>query len=660
MSPLVVLVLGDCMLIGLGLAYLPRLPLRLEERLAVAGPLGALALSLAGWALAVPLGFDLTTLGLAVALANACSLPGWRRGAATLREDARAMAARVQLAWRNPDSLRPLLALLAVAWPLIARIFSLAWVTTADGGLAAGHLATWGDGAAHLAYAGAFATGGEVPAGSPIAAGEPLRYHVLVDLFAAQASLLGVPLPSALAVTSGFLALSFPAVAYLAGVRLTGSRHAALVGVVVFCAGGGLGFVHLLDDIRGSGIDVLWDLPRPYARDPDADLWMDNPSLAYLHAQRNGLLGLPLALAALTLVWSAQQARRTDGLVAAGVLVGALPLANGFAFLIAMAIIGAWALLDRTHAWWRFFVPALVLGLPVAWWLQPPESSVRWLPGWMADGGVGDWLWFWFRNAGPFIVLLVVACAWRGTVRPGLVKAFLPVWLLWVVPNLVAFHPWEWNNTKYFAFWQLLGAFLVGAVVVRVGRAGRLGAACAALALGALCLSGGLDLLRATDRETSAIPWTTADGLAVAHWVRDELPPDAVIAVAPTNIHPVTALSGHAVVSGYPGWTYDLAIPDWRRRVDDEIAILRGGPAALQAAERRAVDYVVIGPLERAPDIAADDRWWSRHTTTVFRSGDWTVYSVESWAVAPRRRRGRSLGGLGATGPPGRLARPPG
>ena len=649
MSPLVVLVLGDCLLVGLGLAYLPRVELRFEERLAVAGPLGALALGLAGWALAVPFGFDLTTLGLAVARVHACSLPGWRRAAGTLRGDARAMAARVRLPWRDPESLRPLLALLAVAWPLTVRIFSLAWVTTADGGLAAGHLATWGDGAAHLAYAGAFATGGEVPAGSPIAAGEPLRYHVLVDLFGAQVALLGVPLPSALAVTSGFLALAFPAVAYLAGVRLTGSRHAALVGVVVFCAGGGLGFVHLVDDVRSSGVGVLADLPRSYARDPDAGLWMDNPSLAYLHAQRNGLLGLPLALAALTLVWmaqsaraargveGAQRARRPDGLVAAGVLVGALPLANGFAYLISVAVVGAWALLDRGLPWWRFFVPALVLGLPVAWWLQPPESSVRWLPGWMADGGVGGWAWFWFRNAGPFIVLLVVACAWRGTVRPGLVKAFLPVWLLWVVPNLVAFHPWAWNNTKYFAFWQLLGAFLVGAVVVRIGRAGRLGAAGAALALGALCLSGGLDLLRATDRD-SAIPWATADGLAVARWVRDELPADAVLAVAPTNTQPVTALSGHAVVSGYPGWTYDLALPDWRRRVDDEIAVLRGGPRGLDAAERRGVDYVVIGPLERGPDVGADDAWWGRHAPAVFRSGDWAVYPVATGDA--RRPRG--------------------
>lgn len=625
MSLLALLLFGDCVLVGVGLSYLAGVPLRFEERLAVASPLGALVLGLAGWGLAVPFGFDLATLTLAVAAAGVCSLPGWRRGAPEIAAEARDMARRVRLRWREPESLRPLLALLAVAWPVTIRIFSLAWITTPDGGLAAGHLSTWADGAAHLAYAGAFASGGSFPPGSPIAAGEPLRYHLLADFFGAQVSLLGPSLPSALALTSGFLALSFPAVAYLAGARLTGSRHAALLGVLVFCAGGGLGFVHLFGDLNDAGPGVLWHLPRAYARDPDAGLWMDNPALAYLHAQRNGLFGLPLGLAALTLVFRAQRERRPGGLVAAGVLVGAIPLANGFAFVVTLAVVGAWALLDRHQPWWRFFVPALVLGLPVAWWLQPPESSLRWLPGWMADGGVGGWLWFWFRNAGPFLVLLVVACVWRGTVRTGFVRAFLPVWLLWLVPNLVAFHPWEWNNTKYFAFWQLLGAFLVGAVLVRIARWGRPGVAVAALALGALCLSGALDLWSATDEE-AAIPWTSAHGLAVARWVRDELPDDAVLAVAPTNTQPVTSLSGRAVVSGYRGWTFDIGVPDWVERADDEVAVLRGGRAGREAARRRGVDYVVIGPLERQPDIGADETWWARHGEAVFRSGAWTVY----------------------------------
>ena len=624
------LVLVPAFATGLGLTWLSGLRLGPEERLAVAAPLGALVLGLWGWVLGWLFGFHLTSLSLALLAAVGTSLPGWRRagGAPGLRAEAADLWRRVRLPVRDPASLVPLVVLLAVAWPITVRILSLAWVTTADGGLAAGHLSTWSDGSAHLAYAGRFSGGGVVPIDSPIAAGEPARYHLLADFFAAQVGLLGVALPSALAITSGFLALAVPAVLYGCGVRLVGGRAAAVLGTVLFCGAGGMGVVHLARDVGDLGWSALVHLPREYSRDPASGLWMDNPTLSYLYAQRNGLLGLPLGLVALTLVWETCRGRARS-LVPAGVLVGLLPLANGFAYLVVVAVVAVWAVLyDRSQPWWRFFGPALALGAPVAWWLQPAESSVRVLVGWMAPDGLGPWVWFWLRNLGPFLPLLVLATVWRGTVRTGFARGFAPFWLLWIVPNLVAFHPWEWNNTKYFAFWLLVGSFLVAAVLVRLARTGAPGAVAAALLAVALTGTGVADLYRATDRSVTLIPWATADGLATAGWARRSLPADAVIATAPTNVNPVTALSGRRAVSGFPGWTFDIGVPDWSQRVDDTRAILLGGPAALEAIERRSVDYVVVGPLERAPEVGVDEAWWAANGRFVFRSGDWVVYAV--------------------------------
>src|SRR5690606_38113516 len=157
----------------------------------------------------------------------------------------------------------------------------------------------------------------------------------------------------------------------------------------------------------------------------------DNPTLTYLYAQRNGLFGLPLGLVVLTLVWSTR-GQGGSALLPGGVLLGLLPLASGHAFVTAFAVVVAWATLyDRTRPWWRFFGPEVLLGAPVALWLQPPESAVRVLVGWMADGGVGGWLWFWLHNLGPFVPLLMIATAWRGSLRTDFVRWFLPVWLLW-------------------------------------------------------------------------------------------------------------------------------------------------------------------------------------------------------------------------------------
>ena len=628
------LVLVPAFVTGLGLTWLSGLRLGPEERLAVAAPLGALVLGLWGWVLSWLAGFHLSSLSFALLAAVGTSLPGWRRagGAVGLRAEAADLWRRVRLPVRDPASLVPLVLLLAVAWPLTVRILALAWVTTADGGLAAGHLSTWSDGSAHLAYAGRFSGGGVVPIDSPIAAGEPARYHLLADFFAAQVGLLGVPLPSALAVTSGFLALSVPAVLYACGVRLVGGRAAAVLGTVLFCAAGGMGVVDLARDLYHGTADAGWSalvhLPREYSRDPAAGLWMDNPTLSYLYAQRNGLLGLPLGLVALTLVWETCRGRARS-LLPAGVLAGLLPLANGFAFLVVLAVVGVWAVLyDRRQPWWRFFGPAVVLGAPVAGWLQPAESSVRVLVGWMAPDGLGPWVWFWLRNLGPFLPLLVVATVWRGTVRTGFARWFAPMWLLWVVPNLVAFHPWEWNNTKYFAFWLLVGSFLVAAVLVRLARTGVAGSVAAAVLVAALTATGVADLYRATDRTVTLIPWASADGLATASWTRRSLPADAVLVTAPNNVNPVTALSGRRVVSGFPGWTFDIGVPDWSQRVDDTRTILLGGPAAREAIRRRGVDYVVVGPLERAAEVGVDEAWWAANGRFVFRSGDWVVYAV--------------------------------
>ena len=622
-----------CAVAGFGVTGWSRLPLRFEERLAVAGPLGALAVGLAGWGWSVLVGFGLGSVGLAVATATVVSLPGWTALAPTLGADAADAWRRVRLPFRDPESLKPLVALLAVAWPLTIRIFSLAWMSNGAGGLDVGHLATYADGAAHLAYAGRFVSSGSVPIDLPMAAGEPARYHLLADFFGAQVSLLGISLHSALAVTSGFLALFFPAIAYCCGVRLVGGRWAAVLGVVIFCAGGTLGFVHLVGDLGDQGWRILWELPRDYSRDPDSLLWMDNPSLSYLHAQRNGLFGLPLGLVALTVLRCGVEERRPAAFATAGVLVGAVPLANGFAFVVPLAIALAWAAMDPRRPWWRFFVPALALGLPVAWWLQPAESVVRWFPGWMAEDDAVGWVVFWGRNAGPFLLLLVAACLWRGTVPGRMVRAFLPFWLLWIVPNLVAFHPWEWNNTKYFAFWQLVGSFLVGALLVRLARdglAGRVvvGRIVAAAALVALTASGVADLSRAADRSATLIGWASADALEVADWLRTATDPDVVVAAAPAIDEQVVALSGRSFVSGFPGWTYDLGVPDWSARATDAQTILQGGPEGLATARARGAELVVIGPIERGPAFGADEAWWAANAELVHRSGDWSVYQV--------------------------------
>ena len=123
-------------------------------------------------------------------------------------------------------------------------------------------------------------------------------------------------------------------------------------------------------------------------------------------------------------------------------------------------------LADRRRTWLWFIVPAAVIGLPLAWAISPETNSIRWLLGWMAPQSDQAWPWFWFRNVGLFLPLFAGLALLGGGPRR-LRRLTTPLWLWFIVPNLIAFHPSEWNNTKYFLFWQIAGCLLIASWLSR-------------------------------------------------------------------------------------------------------------------------------------------------------------------------------------------------
>src|SRR3989442_12381180 len=81
---------------------------------------------------------------------------------------------------------------------------------------------------------------------------------------------------------------------------------------------------------------------------------------------------------------------------------------------------------------------------------------------------------FWIWNTSLLLPLLIVGQAlgrWFPTAFP---KWFAPMWLWFVVPNIVVLQPWPWDNTKFFVFWALLGSVVVGGVLAGLLRLGSL------------------------------------------------------------------------------------------------------------------------------------------------------------------------------------------
>jgi hypothetical protein len=632
---------------GFGLTYLIGLGLLLEERIAFGAVLGATAVAALSLVLSLVI-HDVTALTVLAAL-GFVALVG-AAAAAWQRKQLVADIAEARVRWgaspRTPGHPWPLAAVAVVCGAWTVHFLHQAYVYT-PAGLYAGYVNIWGDWAAHLSFAGSFAYGHNFPPEYPIDPGHHLGYPFMIDFLAANLVPLGSSLTSALVWTSGLLGLAFPTVLYLAAQRFAGGRAAAAIAVFVFLLSGGLGFVYLVGDIQHFGLSALVHLPREYTLNRDLNFQWLNPVLAYLVPQRSTLFGFSLALILLVILWLAARDRSGwQPFVFVGIVAGILPVYHVHAYGTVVALSAFWALFTLRIHWLGFFIPALAIGIPILAWMWPPANTslcgngaslhgycfeVGWLsyldgqhdlPIWFGR----DWVWFWIKNTSVFIPLLVAAQLLRSWIPTAFASWFAPMWLWFLVPNVILLQPWDWDNTKFFVFWALLGSILIGGFLARMFQRGPGSAIVASALLVLLGLAGALDLARASDFSVSSVQFTDTGGLQVADWVRAHTSPTAVFVVADEHNSPIPTLAGRRVMIGYPGWLWTYGLPDYVQKGADEKRILDGDPAAMELVRQYGVDYVMIGPQE-IPRGASRD-YWDRHGTLVYDHGGYAVYKV--------------------------------
>ena len=635
----VALLLADCVLVGVGLTYLTGLGLRIEERVAYGAVVGFMAVTLvgygAGWAVGALTGP--VVIGAAL-VATAISAAGWRTGITQIGIECRDFRRRLMRPISRPDNPAPLLILTVPAWALTVWILNQAYLPDGSGGVLAGHLSSWTDWQAHLTYASSFAHAENFPPELPTAFGvDRLPYHFGIDFFAAMLDRAGLSAFGGLEVSSGYLAFAFVPTLYLAAVRLFSSRAVGVVAVLVFTLFGGLGWLRFFHDRAEGGWSIIWDLPTDYTRHHAGNILMENAVTGNLFPQRPTLAGFSLLLIAVVLMREAHKTGSRRLFAAAGVIVGLMPIFHVYSFGVALGLGLIWAVLDRRWQWLLFALPALVFSLPAALWIEPLNTEIvweTWVDGpWMQSPSYSvdsdNPLTFWWRHAGVFLLVMLAAQLWRGTLPSALLWGSIPVWLWLIVPNFVRVAPSHpWNNTHWFVPVILLGSLLVAAVLVRLASIGWLGAAAAAALFFTITFAGALDIWKAADPEVNVWPVAIAsgDGVAAGEWARDHTPPDSVFLIGFEHIHPVPALSGRQTVVGYAGWINDLGVTDWHSRQQQARTMLGGLEGTEDLLAAYGVDYVVVGPIERR--VGVSEQFWAARGTPAFAQGEYTVYEV--------------------------------
>jgi hypothetical protein len=625
---------------------------RAQTRIAVGSVFGIAVLSWVAFLTALPRGLNAISIGATVAifaigLAVQIRFIGRARIIAVLRQ----------------CGLSPGGGAYYAAWAaLLAWLFSRVVMLYPDG-MHTAPLNNYGDLPFHFSAITSFAYGENLPPQNPIFAGMKFTYPFLIDFLTAFFIRCGADWRSAFFVENFALALALVRLIEALTLKIFNNIVAARIAPVIFFFNGGLGFINFFREFgaQSDGLSTfLWRLPKTYTMNAELTLASSNSPLRWgnvfttlLIPQRSMLFGLPFVAMIIALWWMAFEGagRRSDGaterrasnsppspvappprrryLLAAGILAGLLPMLHAHGFFSVMIATAPMFLLFRSADWAAFFAPLAALAAPQAWYLsgtQARNGLFKPLGKWW-EAGDSNPLLFWAVNAGIFILLVIAALLIRKITSSRQALFYLPFTLWFFVPNLVSLAPWTWDNIKVLVYWALASApFVAAALAYLFTRRFIIARGLAAALLIGLTFSGALDVTRALSPVENVEIFGQAE-LEVAELLREKTPPRALILHAPVH-NSVVALSGRQSAMGYPGhlWTHGL---NYAQRELDVKAIYKGGAQMIEPLSRLGVDYIVVGPAERA-ELGADETLFGSLCQLVIEHAGYRVYQVKT------------------------------
>jgi hypothetical protein len=567
----------------------------------------------------------------------------------------------------------------AVVFVVMWEVFSRAFLEKPDG-FYTGVLNNFGDLPFHISVITRFAFGQNFPPEDPTFAGARFTYPFMTDFVSAMFLRIGASIRESMFIENWILGVAMVGVLHRFGQELLRNRTAAIITPVLVILSGGLGWTMLFGDMHASGgsiFHVLRHLPHSYTILPEmTNGWRwGNAVTTLLVPQRGFLLGIPLAVIVFTQLWRLVRdegkskkakgkseettkpapadvtARHTDvklavsslftfsffllpstkRMLAAGLIAGLLPLVHAHSFIAVMLVGATLAVLNwsRWREWFTFLVVATVIAGPqMLWSTHGTAVSTSSFIGWEVGWGHGDQsiAWFWFKNTGLFIPLLLVALLWKRDeylVSRKLLLFYLPFTLCFIIPNFVKLAPWIWDNIKVLFYWWIGSAPIVALLLARLWEGRPSSRVLAAALFVALTLAGGLDVFAIVTHQGEYQVFDR-NGISFAEQVRQNTPAGSMILQAPIHNTPIF-LTGRRSLLGYPGhiWTHGI---DYGPREADIKKIYSGALDAAALLRNYGVDYVAIDPALK-PLMPVNEAFFS-HYPVVVKTGEYRLFKV--------------------------------
>ena len=655
----------------------------LAARLCTGACIGFAALGLVGFIFASFLGLNGVTLALTgVVLAAPLLLLMDPKRRAQVNADVNRALQAISRATAHPDRWAFIYFLFYAAVALVTwKVFSQAMLVKPDG-ISTGVLNNFGDLPFHISAITRFAYGQNFPPEDPTFSGVPFTYPFITDFVSAMFLRAGATLRDSMLIENYIVGVALVGVLHRFGQQLLRDRTAAILTPVLIILNGGFGWAMFLRDANkaeGGVFEVLKNIQHSYTILPDVNAgWRwGNAVTSLLVTQRGFLLGIPLAAIVFGQWWIALrrsdegksndevQSKKVKGkkedqgnnskidspvkssflfpfsfflfpstkrMIAAGAIAGLLPLVHAHSFVVVMAMAGCLALINwkKWREWAAFFVVTVAIAGPQLFWSTHHSavstgSFIGIEYGW--GHGQENIIWFWLKNTGLFIPLLIAALIWKRDdylVSRQLLFFYLPFTLCFIVPNVVRMAPWIWDNVKVLFYWWIASAPIVALLLARLWQGNVWNRVLAGAFFVVLTLAGALDVFALVTGHGDYGEFDR-DGVAFAEQIKQQTPPRAMILHAPIHNTPIF-LTGRRSLMGYPGhiWTHGLAYGEREYEIK---RIYAGAPDAPALLAKYGVDYVAVGPTEHVALKEINEAFFDRYRK-VIESGGYRLYKV--------------------------------
>lgn len=502
-----------------------------------------------------------------------------------------------------------------VGWMIyLTRFWSGVFFFDQAGNLNTTHINVWGDWAAHFTMGSRFGYRSLWPDESPFLAGAAFSYPFAMNWISGVLIRLGVPFLQSFIIPSWILASATIIALYVWFYTWLGSTKKALTASTLMLCNGGLGFIWMLrHQLQHASTWQEWlQLPFQATNQPEQGIrWLSMVD-SMLIPQRAFALGFPWALLGLTLVyrWLVVGKRPSPVRhVALGIWLGVLPIIHTHSFLAVGVVIAGWLalalwtekpawsqLLTMIRAWLIVGSTTLLVAVPLylIFFAHQVGGFITWQPGWLAAEFKLNWLDFWLRNWGPTLIVGLAGLLMTFRSKNG--QRGWPFLIWFILPNLILFQPWSWDNTKLL-IWSAVGisgfATLALAQLWRTQNTWMRNLVIAIFSIA--ILSGAIDLYWIQRRDLHTYQMYSRESWHLAQWVRENTSPDSRWLTGAEHNHWLFNLTGRQPLMAYRGWLWTQG---YEYQAQEKIVTDLFARPTLETLQKAGVLYVVLGPEE--------------------------------------------------------------